>query len=103
MTQHTNLLRAFAEWVRAGYPNGVPQKDYVPILAVLRRQLTEHEADEVAAMLIDGAEEADAEKVDPIELRSRIAGIIDGLPLESDIKRVEEKLSDVGWRVERIR
>ena len=28
-------------WLRAGYPEGVPGTDYIPLFAVLRHQLTE--------------------------------------------------------------
>ncbi|HEY5484993.1 MAG TPA: DUF3349 domain-containing protein, partial [Propionibacteriaceae bacterium] len=27
-------------WLRAGYPDGVPQQDYVALLGILHRQLT---------------------------------------------------------------
>ena len=31
------------DWLKGGYPHGIPEADYVPLLAVLRRRLTEEE------------------------------------------------------------
>jgi transcription-repair coupling factor (superfamily II helicase) len=36
------------DWLVAGYPTGIPPKDYVPVLALLRRRLTEDEVRQVA-------------------------------------------------------
>jgi hypothetical protein len=43
-----NFLRAIIEWVRAGYPGGVPPTDYVPLFAVLGSQLTKEECASIA-------------------------------------------------------
>ena len=45
-------------WLRAGYPQGVPPTDYIPVLAVLRRQLTEEDVETVAYRLIAEARAA---------------------------------------------
>jgi hypothetical protein len=46
------FLAAIINWLRAGYPDGVPEHDYIPLFAVLRRHLTDDEitliADELA-------------------------------------------------------
>ena len=33
-------LLQIVEWLRAGYPEGVPEQDYQPLLALLSKQLT---------------------------------------------------------------
>ena len=46
------FLKRVVEWLRAGYPNGVPQDDYIPLVALLRRQLSDAEAESVSTDLI---------------------------------------------------
>jgi hypothetical protein len=41
------VLNSIVCWLRAGYPQGVPDQDYVPLIAILSRRLT---SDEVAAV-----------------------------------------------------
>ena len=41
-------LTGILDWLREGYPAGVPPKDYIPLLALLRRRLTEDEVREIA-------------------------------------------------------
>jgi hypothetical protein len=41
-------LTGVLDWLREGYPAGVPPKDYIPLLTLLRRRLTEDEVREVA-------------------------------------------------------
>ena len=33
-------MQRVLQWLRAGYPEGVPQQDYVALLGILRRTLT---------------------------------------------------------------
>lgn len=47
-------------WLRAGYPHGVPDPDYVPLFALLARRLPEADVRQVANALIEqGAIPAD--------------------------------------------
>ena len=41
------VLQQVLDWLRAGYPEGVPPKDYFPLLALLTKQLSETEVDAV--------------------------------------------------------
>ncbi|GAA5048898.1 DUF3349 domain-containing protein [Nocardia callitridis] len=47
-----NLLHKIVGWLRAGYPQGVPRSDYVALLAVLHRHLTDFEVAAIAEELI---------------------------------------------------
>ncbi|MGV7637474.1 DUF3349 domain-containing protein, partial [Mycobacterium kansasii] len=49
------FLARIVDWLRAGYPDGVPSTDYQPLLALLDRQLTKEELREVTRELIDDA------------------------------------------------
>lgn len=42
------FLASIIEWLRAGYPEGVPEQDYVPLFALLKRRLSDDEVDQVA-------------------------------------------------------
>jgi len=47
----SSLLRRVLNFVRAGYPEGVPERDYIPLFALLRRRLSEEEVEQVAEEL----------------------------------------------------
>lgn len=77
-------------WLRAGYPAGLPEQDFVPLLALLRRRLSDAEVAEVAA----GLAEAPASRAD---VGTAIAGVTSELPSEGDIERVRRSLVERGW------
>ena len=88
-------LQAIIDWLRAGYPNGVPEHDYLPLFALLRRQLSDDEVGEVANRL-SIATPADA-PVDRIDTGVAISRVTDEAPLEHDVQRVRATLEQAGW------
>ena len=46
------MVASILDWLRAGYPEGVPPKDYFPLLALLNRGLTPDEIRSVAEELL---------------------------------------------------
>jgi hypothetical protein len=87
------LLASIIEWLRAGYPEGVPEQDYVPLLALLKRQLSDDEVDQVADTLI---EEGDL-PVSKTDIAVLITKITNEMPLARDIDRVRVHLEAGGW------
>lgn len=105
-----NRLRRVLDWLLEGYPSGVPPKDYIPLLALLRRRLTEEEvrqvAAEIAAVSADGAgagadsgagtgagdRRRGGRSPDTADIGVRITRITDAMPSPDDIARVEEHL-----------
>ncbi|MBF4461172.1 MULTISPECIES: DUF3349 domain-containing protein [unclassified Rathayibacter] len=83
-------------WLRAGYPTGVPEQDYVPLLGLLRRNLTPDELEQVVAQLLDDAVTADA-AVSPAQMRERIEQRLLGPALPEDLVRVSARLASAGW------
>jgi Protein of unknown function (DUF3349) len=81
-------LRGVLDWLLEGYPAGVPPKDYIPLIALLRRRLSDDEirqiADEIAALGLEGG---------TTEISVSISRITDALPSPEDVARVEEHLS----------
>ena len=86
-----NFLTKIVSWIKAGYPEGVPEPDQVPLFALLRRRLSDDEAKAVAQALIDRGE------FDHVDIGVLITEIIDGLPAPDDVERVRAKLAAYGW------
>jgi hypothetical protein len=86
------FLAKFVNWLRAGYPDGVPEHDYLPLFAVLRTQLTDDEmtliADELA---FSSAPDSAA------EIRRAIGAITRTEVSEPDVARVRAHLAAGGW------
>ena len=87
-----SILAAIINWLRAGYPDGVPEQDYVPLFALLRRRLSPDEVKQVAEKIIRADEEAD-----DIDIGVRITKITNELPSEADVARVRTRLAAAGW------
>ena len=85
------FLNTIVSWLRAGYPDGVPQNDYLPLLALLSRRLT---ADEVKAVARELRSRPD---FDEIDIAAEIIRITDELPTSDDVERVRERLAAKGW------
>lgn len=88
------FLHAVVRWLREGYPEGVPRGDYLPLLALLRRQLTEDEIGQVALELADPASRAPISRID---VGVEISKVTQELPRQEDIDRVRQKLEKADW------
>jgi hypothetical protein len=75
------------------YPQGVPETDYIPLLALLRRRLSDDEAAAVAAQLADRGEL----NIDTVDIGVAITRITDELPSAADLDRVQRRLEAIGW------
>lgn len=95
---HVNPVQRALAWLRAGYPDGIPETDYVPILALLRRRLNDDQVREVADALIAHDIESDGvvSRVDAQVLMTKILG---ELPSDDDLRRVEARLAESGWNL----
>jgi hypothetical protein len=85
------FLAKIVAWLNAGYPEGVPGPDRVPLMALLTRRLSNDEVKAVAQDLIDRGE------FDHIDIGVLITQITDGLPREEDVERVRARLAAKGW------
>jgi hypothetical protein len=88
----SSLLKQIIGWLRAGYPEGVPSVDYIPLFALLGSHLTE---DEVKAIATDLETSADPDSAEAI--RDAIKNVTHARPKESDIARVRARLAAGGW------
>ncbi|MCO8271171.1 DUF3349 domain-containing protein [Actinoplanes sp. TRM 88003] len=92
----SNFLVRAVDWLRAGYPTGVPRQDYVALLGVLRRKLTEEEVRKIANDLA----EQSLGSPDPINAQDIEAMINDAVLQQAnpeDVVRVSARLAAGGW------
>lgn len=92
----SNFLIRSIEWLRQGYPAGVPRQDYVALLGLLRRKLTEDEIRQIAQDLAVQS----LTSPDPISSQDIEAMISDSIlqePTPQDVARVSAHLAAGGW------
>lgn len=88
-------IQRIVDWLRAGYPNGIPERDYVPLFALLRRRLSDDEARQLGEELVArGLVPADRIDVGVGYLR-----ITDELASDDELRRVSQLLREAGWDV----
>src|ERR1700739_3631901 len=91
-----SFLRQIIGWLRAGYPEGVPDVDYIPLFALLGSQLTNDEVEAIVTELESESKPGTAEKT-----RAPIAGITNHQPSDADINRVKARLAGGGWPLQK--
>jgi hypothetical protein len=90
---HTNVLKSIIDWLRAGYPEGVPPVDYIPLFALLGSHLTDADIKTIADELASSSDPASAQAIrDAVQAASH-----ENPPLEVDIARVRARLAAGGW------
>ncbi|HYZ67238.1 MAG TPA: DUF3349 domain-containing protein [Mycobacterium sp.] len=87
----TKFLARIVAWITAGYPEGVPGPDRVPLFALLRPRLTDDEVKIVAKDLMERGE------FDDVDIGVVITQMTDGLPAPADVERVRNRLAAKGW------
>src|ERR1700722_7048352 len=93
----SSLLQSVVDFVRAGYPDGVPERDYFPIFALLRRRLTD---DEVAAVAFELISISPDPGPSAPQIRQAIEALTKEPALDSDLVRVQNRLAAVGWNLD---
>jgi hypothetical protein len=91
----SSMLSRVLAFLRAGYPQGVPANDYLPLLALLRRRLSDDEVRAVATELMS----AGPSPVEGADVGVEITKLTDELPSPEDTDRVERRLAAAGWPV----
>ncbi len=89
-------VQRIVDWLREGFPTGVPPKDFIPLVALLRRRLTDDEVKQVAKSL----RHAGIAPAGPIEIGAEITRVTNELPSKEDIRRVHDRLARKGWPVD---
>jgi Protein of unknown function (DUF3349) len=87
----TKFLAKIVAWITAGYPEGVPGPDRVPLFALLKPRLTDDEVKTIANESMDRGE------FDELDIGVLITQLTDELPDPADIERVRNRLAAKGW------
>jgi hypothetical protein len=87
----SRFLAKIVAWITAGYPEGVPGPDRVPLFALLRPRLTDDEVKIVTKELMERGE------FDEVDIGVLITQMTDGLPAPEDVERVRNRLAAKGW------
>jgi hypothetical protein len=86
------FLNSIVGWLRAGYPEGVPTRDYLPLFALLASQLTDEEVREIAVELAESSDPSSAQAI-----RDAIETVTHAEPNDADVARVRSHLAAGGW------
>lgn len=103
--QNNGVATRVLNWLEAGYPDGVPRQDRFPLIALLKRRLTE---EQTMACIIDltGPQARAARGEDPItvddpitadEIHTLIQRQTQEAPSPEDVRRVSARLAAGGW------
>ena len=90
----SNPLAPVLGWLQEGYPEGVPPKDFYPLLALLARTLSDEELDEIVATLIDESTDGPIRERD---VHQAIEQVKQAPPNQSDVRDVAARLAAAGW------
>lgn len=90
------LFGQMVEFLRAGQPVGVPSTGYVPVLALLRRQVSDAEIASLASRIARQGPWA----MSSIDVGVALSKIVNDLPSDRDIQRVMHHLVAAGWTVQ---
>ena len=91
----SDMLMRVVRFLRAGYPEGVPAHDYIPLLALLRRRLSDDEVIAVAEEMISSRNMP----ADGTDVRVAITKLTDEMPSPEDTERIRRRLAAAGWPV----
>ena len=93
--QHQTFLENVLDWLHKGYPEGIPPKDYYPLLALLKRSLSEDEVVQAAQTIL---RETDFDTpVTADQIRQAISAVIEKEPNPEEVNQVASRLASVGW------
>jgi hypothetical protein len=94
MAESKSVFDSVIGWLNEGYPDGVPPKDYFPLLALLKRSLSEDEVVKAAQTVLRST---DPDEVTEAGIRQAIQSIIDKEPNPEEFHQVASRLASVGW------
>ncbi|GAA4976059.1 DUF3349 domain-containing protein [Actinoplanes utahensis] len=94
--QRAGFVARAVEWLRAGYPDGVPRRDYVALLGLLRRKLTEAEIRQIARALAEQSQQS-TNPITTADIETMISGTVLQQATPEDTVRVAAHLAAGGW------
>ncbi|QRY61750.1 DUF3349 domain-containing protein [Gordonia sp. PDNC005] len=89
------LFENVVNWIRAGYPDGVPAADYPPLLALLTPVLTESEITDIVLKL--ALEHGTESPATPERIKDAIHAVTEQAPSAEELRQVSARLAAAGW------
>jgi hypothetical protein len=93
--QQQNFLENVVDWLHDGYPDGVPPKDYYPLLALLKRSLTEDQIVQTARTILQNSNFGTPVTIG--QIREAIREVTAKEPNPDEMNQVAARLASVGW------
>jgi hypothetical protein len=90
------FLASVIDWLRTGYPEGVPDVDYVPLFALLGSELTDADINAITDELAATGDPTTAQGI-----KDAIVRASNEKPLDVDVARVRVRLVAGGWPLAR--
>lgn len=94
MSDGTSLFESAVNWVRQGYPDGVPPTEFPPLLALLIRVLDERQVTDVVLHL---GRDLNGEPLTEEQIGAAINRVTNEEPSEMEINQVAARLAAAGW------
>jgi Protein of unknown function (DUF3349) len=88
----SSYVHSILSWLRAGYPEGLPPADYIPLFALLGTQVTDEDLHAIADELASTSDPQSAAAI-----KKAITDVTNVEPNEYDISRVRSRLAAGGW------
>lgn len=85
------------DWLRAGYPEGIPPTDLPPVLGVLRRVLTDADIEAIADQLALQSVSNGVEPITPADVRAMVREHAFQSSTPEEERRVSALLAAGGW------
>lgn len=96
--QQPTFLENVLGWLHKGYPEGVPPTDYYPLLALLKRSLSEDEVVQAAQSILRAGDFETPVTAD--QIRDAIREVTAKDPNPEELNQVAARLASVGWPLE---
>jgi hypothetical protein len=84
-------------WLRAGYPEGIPQRDFPSVLLVLQQNLSEADIEAIADDLALQSVSNGSSPVSAEQIRAMVRDRTFQAATDEDLRRVSAVLAQGGW------
>ncbi len=95
MTERQSFFDSVLNWLHEGYPAGVPPKDQFPLLALLKRSLSQEQVVKAAQTVLKQAN-CDTPVTDE-QIERAIHDVTEKEPNPEELNQVASRLASVGW------
>jgi hypothetical protein len=93
-----SVIGRILDWLTAGYPEGIPPADRFPVIAILKRRLSDDDVRRIVTQLTAENSEARADGVITTdEIEELISRVVKETPSPDEIRRVSAHLAASGW------